>query len=84
MKKLLIALLAVLCLTGCSSAPKAESTMYIVAGWYYTCGKVITEDGNIWGYNADGFENEQPISVVFNDMGTPDYIYDDEIVMLIK
>lgn len=43
MKKLLIALLAVLCLTGCSSAPKAESTMYIVAGWYYIDGEVITE-----------------------------------------
>lgn len=54
-------------------------------GWYYTCGEVITEDGNIWGYDAPcSFEDEQPVSVVFDNVGTPDYIYDDEIVMLIK
>lgn len=83
MKKLILIALIALSLAGCATS-KAESTMYTAAGWYYTCGEVITEDGNIWGYDADGFENEQTVSVVFNDMGTPDYIYDDEIVMLIK
>lgn len=80
MKKLLIAALAALCLSGCA-APKA---MYTATGWYYTCGEVITEDGNIWGYDADGFENEQVVLVVFDDMGTPNNIYDDEIIGLIK
>lgn len=83
MKKLLIVALAALCLSGCA-APKAESNMYTAAGWYYTCGEIITEDGNIWDYETDGFENEQLVSVIFDDMGTPDNIYDDEIVMLIK
>lgn len=88
MKKLLIALLAVLCLTGCSSAPKAESTMYIVAGWYYIDGEVITEDGNIWGYSQDIISeapsyDDEPVLAVFDDAGTPDNIYDDEIVGLV-
>lgn len=80
MKKLILIALIALSLTGCTTQP----TVYTAAGWYYTCGEIITEDGNIWDYNADGFENEQPVSVIFDNMGTPDYIYDDEIVMLIK
>ena len=58
MKKLLITLLAALCLTGCSSAPKAESS------------------------EAPSYDDE-PVLAVFDDAGTPDDIYDDEIVGLV-
>lgn len=80
MKKLILIALIALSLTGCA----AQSTVYTASGWYYTCGEIITEDGNIWGYDADGFENKQVVLVVFDDMGTPDNIYDDEIIGLIK
>ena len=88
MKKFFIAVLATLCLTGCSTAPKADPIMYIVAGWYYTSGEVITEDGNIWGYSQDIISEEpsyddEPVLAVFYDAGTPDNIYDDEIVGLV-
>lgn len=87
MKKLLIIALAALCLAGCSS--KAEPKMYMVSGHYYTSGEVITDDGNIWGYSQDiiseepSYDNE-PVCVIFYDAGTPDNIYDDEIVGLVK
>lgn len=85
MKKLAIIAIAALCLAGCHSAQnETTSRLYTVSGWYYTCGEVITEDGNTWGYDANGFENEQVVLVVFDDMGTPDNIYDDEIIGLIK
>lgn len=83
MKKLVTIILISLCLTGCSTKP--ESSIYTTAGWYYTCGEVITEDGNIWGYTADEeCHDEEPVLVVFDDAGTPDNIYDDEIIGLIK
>ena len=58
--------------------------MYIVSGHYYACGEVITEDGNLWGYDGgtSDYDNE-PVNVLFDDMGTPDNIYDDEIVGLV-
>lgn len=87
MKKLLIAVLAALCLTGCSATSEAEPTMYIASGWYYTAGEVITEDGNIWGYSQDIISDapsydDEPVYVLIYDAGTPNYIYDDEIVGL--
>jgi hypothetical protein len=91
MKKLLIAVLAGLCLTGCAVAEPEVSTepmMYIASGHYYTSGEVITDDGNIWGYSQDiisdvpGYDDE-PVYVLFYDAGTPDNIYDDEIVGLV-
>lgn len=89
MKKLLIAVLATLCLTGCSarSESKVEPEMYIASGHYYTRGEVILDDGNIWDYSQDiisdapSYDNE-PVYVLMYDAETPDYIYDDEIVGL--
>lgn len=86
MKKVLIALLALTCLTGCSKT-ETEHTSRIVSARYYTCGEVITEDGNAWGYSQDvisekeSYDN-QPVFAVFDDNGTPDDIYDDEILGL--
>lgn len=87
MKKVLIALLALTCLTGCSKT-ETEHTSRIVSARYYTCGEVITEDGNAWGYSQDiisekeSYDN-QPVFAVFDDNGTPDDIYDDEILGLV-
>lgn len=89
MKKLLIAVLAALCLAGCGAEPEVEPVMYIVAGHYYTSGEVITEDGNIWGCSQDiisdapSYDN-QPVYVLLYDAGTPDNIYDDEVVGLVN
>lgn len=89
MRKLIITMLTVLCLVGCNKpVPILEHTMYIMAGHYYACGEVITEDGNVWGYTQHFISgvtshNNQPVNVLFDDMGTPDNIYDDEIVGLV-
>ena len=64
MKKLLIAVLACICLSGCSVE---ESTVYSA---HAHC-EIITEDGNIWEYDG---------AVMFDNNGTPDNIYDDIIV----
>ena len=84
MRKLLIAALATLLLTGCSAPAEDESTVYVVSGHYYTVGEVITEDGNIWGYISDApIYNDEPVYVLFDNAKTPDYIYDDAIIGLI-
>lgn len=88
MKKLLIAVLAGLCLTGCGRAIETEPAMYIVSGHYYASGEVITEDGNIWGYSQAIISDEpsysdEPVYVLMYDAGTPDNIYDDKVVGLV-
>lgn len=93
MRKLFITVLVCLCLCGCNVAydpiESMEPTTYTMAGHYYTSGEVITEDGNVWGYTqhfisgATSYDN-QPVNVLFDDMGTPDNIYDDEIMGLVS
>lgn len=62
---------------------------YVATGRYYTSGEVVTDDGNIWEYSQDtisdhpAYDNE-PVYVVMNDMNTPDYIYDDEVVGVVR
>lgn len=81
MKKLFIVALAALCLCGCA---EPEHKIYTTSGHYYANGEVITEDGNIWGFQqSDIYKDGQPVEVIMNDAGTPDYIYDDEIMALI-
>ena len=81
MKKLIIIALVALCLCGCSNPGHKNYTTY---GNYYASGEVITEDGNIWGFQqADVYEDGQAVKVIMSDAGTPDYIYDDEIIALI-
>lgn len=89
MKKFLLMALAALCLTGCGTKAEAEPIMRIVSGHYYTSGKVIAEDGNVWLYSQDVISEEpsydnEPVYVLFYDAGTPDNIYDDEITGLVK
>ena len=89
---LAIALIAICtCATGFAIAhrdkPTSESQVYVTPGWYYTCGEVITEDGNVWGYCQDIIDDapsydDQPVYVLMDNAGTPDNIYDDEIVKL--
>ena len=89
LKKIILALVgASLLLTGCNknnTVMEVEHTTYMVAGRYYTSGTVITEDGNMWVYSQDiiskksSYDNE-PIYALFDDMGTPENVYDDEIL----
>lgn len=57
-------------------------------GRYYTSGEVITKDGNVWGYSQhiiserESYDNE-PVFALFDDNGTPENIYDDEIYGLV-
>ena len=95
MKKNLLALILAIVLTllgvyatcfatSNKAKPTPVSQMYVTSGWYYTCGEVITEDGNIWGYQTDTINSDdQPVYVLMTDTGTADDIYDDEIVGLI-
>lgn len=90
--KVTIALVGItMLISGCTQAPKAtpaESTTYITAGRYYTDGTVVTEDGNVWDYTQDiisekpSYDNE-PIYALFDDAGTPENIYDDEVLGLV-
>lgn len=86
MKKIIALLSISLLLTGCQAPrqTKLEHSSYMVSGRYYTSGEVITNDGNVWGYAQDiiseeaSYDNE-PVFAIFDDNGTPDNIYDDEI-----
>ena len=94
MKKLLMVVLACLLMvvaTGCEEVeePDAlEPVIRIVPGSYYTAGHVITDDGNIWDFSQDiiseapSYDNE-PVYALIDDAGTPDHIYDDEIIGLV-
>ena len=83
MKKLLVIALVALCLIGCAPAEQPhDSALYVVPGYYYARGEVITEDGNIWGYSQES-TGDAPVYVIFHDMGTPHNIYDDEILGLV-
>ena len=84
MKKIVALMAIATLLTGCQKQPEPEHSSYIVSGRYYTSGEVITQDGNVWGYYQDiisedpSYDNE-PVFAIFDDNGTPDNIYDDEI-----
>ena len=94
LKKIIIALLIALPLTGCASndtsvdSTTIDSNNYITQGRYYTDGRVITTDGNEWAYQTDAISdspayNSEPVYVVFSDEGTPENIYDDAIIGLV-
>lgn len=88
MKKAFALLGLAILLTGCQAKPEQEHKSYMASGRYYTSGEVITNDGNVWGYTQDiiseepSYDNE-PVFAVFDDNGTPDNIYDDEIYGLV-
>ena len=76
-----------LLLSGCAQTPQIERATYMVAGRYYTCGELITQDGNAWGYSQDiisdkpSYDN-QPVFALFDNMGT-ESIFDDEVLGLV-
>ena len=81
-KKIILALLgAIMILTGC--AKQVEPEIYIMSGHYYAGGEIITEDGNIWGYTSEIFDDSFPVNVLFDNNGT-DTIYDDIIVGIVN
>ena len=81
-KKIILALVgATMLLAGC--AKQVEREMYIVSGHYYANGEIITEDGNIWGYESERFDDSFPVDVLFDNNGT-ESIYDDIIVGIVN
>lgn len=78
-KYLILASICLLALTGCTAK---ETENYVVPGYYYDTCTVVTNDGNIWGYESEMSNGN--VHVVFNDNGTADKIYDDIIIDLIK
>lgn len=72
----LLAMAVMLC-TGCTR--QVEREMYIVSGHYYAGGEIVTEDGNVWDYTSESFDDNFPVYVLFDNNGT-DNIYDDVIV----
>ena len=86
MKKVLAVLvLCTLCTSGCAT-PK--HTHYTANGRYYLNGTVVTDDGNEWSYSTDTISDKtpydgMPVSVGFDDNGTPNVIYDDVVLGLV-
>lgn len=76
-------------LTGCGqSQPEVEHNRYVMQGRYYT--NNICEDvgGNIWGYSTTMISNIEvydgmPVYICFDDAGTSNNIYDDEVLGLV-
>lgn len=89
--KTIIVMLSLCFLTGCAQGKteiEVEHARYMVQGRYYACGELITNDGNVWAYSQDiisdmeSYDN-QPVFAIFDDNGTPDNIYDDEVCGLV-
>lgn len=78
-KKIIIALVGVaMLLTGCQ-----KRELYLVPGYYYANGEVVTEDGNVWGYTSESIDCDSAVDVLFDRNGT-ETIYDDIIVGIIN
>lgn len=87
--KFIAAVMVILCLSGCSAVePEVEHTRYALQGRYYVEGVCEDVNGNIWDYTTDTVSKLQPydgmpIYICFDDAGTPDNIYDDEIIGIV-
>lgn len=89
--KIIATAMAALCLSSCSTAepePEVEHTRYALQGRYYADGICEDINGNLWGYTADMVSKQQPydgmpVYICFDDAGTPDNIYDDEVLGLV-
>lgn len=87
--RLIAATTAVLCLSGCATTkPEPEHTRYVMQGRCYE--RNIWEDttGNLWEYTTDAVSkvlvyDGMPVYICFDDAGTPDNIYDDEVLGLV-
>lgn len=74
-----------MCLTGCG---KAEHTRYVAQGRYYVNDICEDVNGNMWEYSTTTISNNgvydgMPVYICFDDAGTPNNIYDDEILGLV-
>lgn len=73
-------------LTGCTKP--VEHTRYALQGRYYTNNICEDINGNIWDYTTTTISNTDvydamPVYICFDDAGTPDNIYDDEVLGLV-
>ena len=57
-----------------------HDTSYHAYGIYYDGGVIVTDDGNEWEIEPENVKDGTPIVVAFDDAGTPNNIYDDEIL----
>lgn len=81
-KKITLALIGIIMIfTGC--ARQVEPEIYIMSGHYYANGEIITEDGNVWNYTSEIFDDSFSVNVLFDNNGT-DSIYDDIIVGIVN
>lgn len=81
-KKMVIALIGIVAIiTGYTR--QIEPEIYIASGYYYAGGEIITEDGNIWSYTSEIFDDSFPVNVLFDNNGTKN-IYDDVIVGIVN
>lgn len=80
MKKILAVLFMVVVVFN----PIPKHSQYSVPNALYDNGEIITPlDQNIWWYEDDDIPNNTVMTVVFDDNGTPNYIYDDIIIELV-
>lgn len=76
-------------LTGCGNAkPEVEHNRYVMQGRYYTDHICEDTNGNMWEYTTTTISNidvydGMPVYICFDDAGTPDNIYDDEVLGLV-
>ena len=90
-KAILSAITLSMLLTGCSSnptQPEVEHTRYSIQGKYYTLGICKDVNGNVWEYSTDTISkltvyDAMPVYICLDDAGTPDTIYDDEVLGLV-
>lgn len=88
-KTMLSAIAMSVLLTGCSNAqPEVEHNRYVMQGRYYTSNICEDTNGNMWKYSTTTVSNtdvydSMPVYICFDDAGTPDDIYDDEVLGLV-
>ena len=87
--KLIATTMAILCLSGCGTAePEPEHTRYVMQGRCYEHNIWEDTTGNLWEYTTDVVSKQQvyigmPVYICFDDAGTPDNIYDDEVLGIV-
>lgn len=64
-------------MVGCEK--QVEQEVYIMSGHYYANGEIITEDGNVWKYTNEIFDDSFPVNVLFDNNKTAS-IHDDIII----
>lgn len=92
-KMMIIVIFLSIFLTGCGDAqtpaqPEVEHARYTAQGRYYTLGICEDVNGNVWEYSTDTISkinvyDAMPVYICFDDAGTPDNIYDDEVLGLV-